>query len=146
MSVNPARHGADPPLHQLRRLVHHHPLRRHGHRVQRQDPIPAQLAAGPEQNLTGGISYLYTKVIDKAGNQAIDGHIIISYQWYGRKYNSTTWETISGATNANYDIPKTVTNFSSLYRYYSCVVTSTIDGQTTNKRSNEAELTYAASV
>ena len=98
------------------------------------------------QNLTGGISYLYTKVIDKAGNQAIDGHIIISYQWYGRKYNSTTWETISGATNANYDIPKTVTNFSSLYRYYSCVVTSTIDGQTTNKRSNEAELTYAASV
>ncbi len=70
----------------------------------------------------------------------------LSYQWYGRAYGSNNWVAISGATNANYDIPKTVTNFSSLYRYYSCVVTSTIDGQTTNKRSNEAELTYAASV
>lgn len=47
-----ARHGPDAPLHQLWRLVHHHPVCRHGHRLQREGANAAQLAAEPEQRLS----------------------------------------------------------------------------------------------
>ena len=41
-----------PPLHQLWRLLHHHPLHRHGHRLQHPGQDPPQLASGPEPALT----------------------------------------------------------------------------------------------
>ncbi len=40
--------GPHPPVLQLRRLLHHHPLRLHGYRLRHQDALPAQLAPGPQ--------------------------------------------------------------------------------------------------
>lgn len=45
------RYGPYPPLHQLWRLLHHHPLCRHGFGIQRQGQSLAQLAAGSRRTL-----------------------------------------------------------------------------------------------
>ena len=44
--------GLTLPFFQLWRLLHHHPLHRHGHRLQHPGQDPPQLASGPEPALT----------------------------------------------------------------------------------------------
>ena len=50
------RYGPYPPLHQLWRLLHHHPLCRHGFGIQRQGQSLAQLAAGSRRTFKDFLS------------------------------------------------------------------------------------------
>ncbi|MBQ6400663.1 MAG: hypothetical protein IJI20_00105, partial [Firmicutes bacterium] len=101
-------------------------------------PATAPTISSQPQDLT--MQYGDTSKSVSVAAEALEGHTF-SYQWYANTTNSSSGGTaISGATDANYDIPSD-TNVGT--KYYYCVVTATRtdNGQKATTTSSAAKVT-----